>query len=585
LKNLVLKFRDLDDATKKQIVKYALLAAAIGPILIVLGLFLQSIAIVISSVIAFVGAIGTILTILPILTVLYLAWSENFLGIRDIITEVWDAFQKSDLAKEIGELVDSLKSGDLEGAKENLQGVFDEISRIWKEGYPQAVTDLKNALGPLFYVLFFYTFVANHVEKLADALSKLTNVDKNALIIIGVSLAWIGRKKLATGIWLVSKALLRLAWTLALFSIKGILSGISTVIGLLSPAALVAAIPPLIVIGLLLVGIVKNWENIKEHFSGFIDALKSGDTKAAISNFFKLLVEPLDGVKETIIDVVGWMLKPFGVDVEENLAAYVGVWNNIKTIFDPEAEGSLAWRIVQFGNKVWEWFGIDVNIDSKFTQPFRDAETEVEGILGALEEIITAFSTSAVVGFGLIGDAISAALDVTLKLSVIRAIQYLNVIIAALNTFPGVNIGLIEMPDVLKPETKVPEDVMSKESYQYYQWLAEQSRRGVEATPVPHRAAGGFLRGLGLVGERGPELAFSSGVSTIVPANLTTQFIKSMAQANSLTSRLMQSVIQHRQPVSRTAVYNPVFNGPPTREMVQTNLNLYDQWIMANQGV
>jgi len=95
LSNLVERFTNLSPETQKTILVVAGLAAAIGPLLLIVGTLITSI----SAIIPVVAAVAGVLTF-PLIAViaavglaiaaLYLAWKNNWGGIRDFITNVWE---------------------------------------------------------------------------------------------------------------------------------------------------------------------------------------------------------------------------------------------------------------------------------------------------------------------------------------------------------------------------------------------------------------------------------------------------------------------------------------------------------------
>ena len=144
--NLVTKFSNLDEGTQQFIVKAAMVAAAIGPVLLILGQVI-SIAGSVTSAIGFVtsafagtgaaaGAAGTAITALsgPIgwaiaaIALLAVAVATNFGGIRDTITEVMQAV--GDCIQSALNMIKYLWETDFMGIQTFTQAVFDAIASV-----------------------------------------------------------------------------------------------------------------------------------------------------------------------------------------------------------------------------------------------------------------------------------------------------------------------------------------------------------------------------------------------------------------------------------------------------------------------
>lgn len=95
---LVDKFKGLDDGTKETIVNFGLVAAAIGPVLLVGGKLISGISSVISLLSGAGGALtalsGPIGIIVAAIAAFALAWTTNFAGIRDTTEEVMNSIKE-----------------------------------------------------------------------------------------------------------------------------------------------------------------------------------------------------------------------------------------------------------------------------------------------------------------------------------------------------------------------------------------------------------------------------------------------------------------------------------------------------------
>ena len=141
-------FNGLDESTKKNITTFAMIALGVGALLLVVGALLPIIASAISIFTALsaagvtVGAVMTFIngTMLPIIAtiaavvaacvLLKAAWDSNFLGIRDITTNVFNAVKSA---------IDSVKST-FESVKEKCSEFAESIKTMWN-GLKDSVTN------------------------------------------------------------------------------------------------------------------------------------------------------------------------------------------------------------------------------------------------------------------------------------------------------------------------------------------------------------------------------------------------------------------------------------------------------------
>lgn len=141
-------FNGLDDSTKKNIVTFAMIALGVGALLLVVGALLPIIASAISIFTALsaagvtVGAVMTFIngTMLPIIAtiaavvaacvLLKAAWDSNFLGIRDITINVFNAVKSA---------IDSVKST-FESVKAKCSEFAESVKTMWN-GLKDSVTN------------------------------------------------------------------------------------------------------------------------------------------------------------------------------------------------------------------------------------------------------------------------------------------------------------------------------------------------------------------------------------------------------------------------------------------------------------
>lgn len=134
---LVDKFKGLDDGTKETIVNFGLVAAAIGPVLLVGGKLISGISSVISLLSGAGGALtalsGPIGIIVAAIAAFALAWTTNFAGIRDTTEEVMNSI------------------------KEIIESVWGFITDLWDSnflGIKTIAENAWNAIKDLFEIAF-----------------------------------------------------------------------------------------------------------------------------------------------------------------------------------------------------------------------------------------------------------------------------------------------------------------------------------------------------------------------------------------------------------------------------------------------
>jgi len=104
--DLITKFSNLSPETQKVILIVAGLAAAVGPLLLVFGSLMSGLGAILPVISSVGGALGSVAAVVggPLLLVigliagaialLALAWANNWFGIRDTLTEIWETTLK-----------------------------------------------------------------------------------------------------------------------------------------------------------------------------------------------------------------------------------------------------------------------------------------------------------------------------------------------------------------------------------------------------------------------------------------------------------------------------------------------------------
>ena len=140
LQNLTNYLNSLDESQKRTLITIAEIAAAIGPLLLIVGKFSTAI----SSIIGLIGGTGGLATVLTTLTgpigvviaavaALVAAWATDFGGIREFTSEVF-----GEIAKTVQYYIDLVKTvwnNDLYGIRTTAQAVWNAIQTIFSSTF------------------------------------------------------------------------------------------------------------------------------------------------------------------------------------------------------------------------------------------------------------------------------------------------------------------------------------------------------------------------------------------------------------------------------------------------------------------
>lgn len=208
---LINRFAELDESTQEMIVKFVAFAAAIGPVMLVLGKILGPISSIVKlvsgsgGVVAAVGKLGAAFTALtgPVALViaavaaLVAAWATNFGGIRDATASIFESLKiiVSSALDFIKGLWDS-----------NLLGIQDLLSMWWEnfELYWGMIFDTIAGIFEVFALAFqgdwegvwnkLGEIVSNIVETVKTMFMNFLNTIVDTVIIWGVRL-WYGAQE------------------------------------------------------------------------------------------------------------------------------------------------------------------------------------------------------------------------------------------------------------------------------------------------------------------------------------------------------------------------------------------------------
>lgn len=156
--NLVDTFESLDPGTKEMIVNVGLVAAAIGPLLLVGGKLLTgitSLGSVVSSVSGLISAVPAILTALtgPIgiviaaIAALAVAWATDFGGIRETTQEIMQSIQN--IISSVWEFIVGLWEDNFLGIQDTAKQAWDLIKSAFEDAM-NIIVDIFNVFESLF---------------------------------------------------------------------------------------------------------------------------------------------------------------------------------------------------------------------------------------------------------------------------------------------------------------------------------------------------------------------------------------------------------------------------------------------------
>lgn len=147
IREFALAFKKLTPANQKFLVTLGLLAAAAGPVVVVLGLFIQNLGILITALTALPSLlirVGMLMLtqFLPVLGLLgaaagvfYALYATNFLGIGDLIDSLGQKFKElynSYISGSIAAVAKALKEGDFIGALNIIKGTLQALVLLFK---------------------------------------------------------------------------------------------------------------------------------------------------------------------------------------------------------------------------------------------------------------------------------------------------------------------------------------------------------------------------------------------------------------------------------------------------------------------
>ena len=174
IEGLVEKWKALDDEQQESILKFAAIAAAIGPVLVVIGTLISSIGSIVSAGGSLISGIGTLLTKLGGLSGVLSALASPIGIVVAAIAALAAGFlylytTNEDFRKSIKETVDKLK--------ENFGRIL-EIVKPQLDALGEAFKGLMDMLAPAFEFLFTtaVAFISGIIEAISPIIDVVTNV-------------------------------------------------------------------------------------------------------------------------------------------------------------------------------------------------------------------------------------------------------------------------------------------------------------------------------------------------------------------------------------------------------------------------
>lgn len=151
-------FSNLDPQVQTNVIAFAGIAAAIGPVVIAVGAVASGISALTPLFTLLTGPIGLVVLAVG---ALYLAWSTNFLGIQDIAKSVWESIKtywdgmtdwlKNVIPNSLSSLKESWDTNwtgittFTSNAKDSIYSHFEGLKTWFTDTFPNAGTDLKSA--------------------------------------------------------------------------------------------------------------------------------------------------------------------------------------------------------------------------------------------------------------------------------------------------------------------------------------------------------------------------------------------------------------------------------------------------------
>lgn len=203
IRNFAREFSDLPTNVQRAMVTFGLLAAAIGPVTILLGLFLQNLGLVITALSALPRfllqvAAALLLNLAPALAIvgtgaflLYSIYESNFLGIKDLVNDLAKSFTwfyDTIIKPNLDSIGRAIKAGDWSAVVATIQGMFSSFGvwldiaftpklKKWADDVGKTIHDKIKA-----WTENIPATVSNIAEKLGESVKKIGSSIANAVL-------------------------------------------------------------------------------------------------------------------------------------------------------------------------------------------------------------------------------------------------------------------------------------------------------------------------------------------------------------------------------------------------------------------
>lgn len=477
VQEFVVKLQQMDEGTRNMILKLAAFAAAIGPVLLVLGKLttgvgksMRSIASMGKSVLTFVNqakigvgaggklasslaaigpvGFGVIAAIGALVAAFVSLWKNNeefrnnitaiwndikakfeafgqaitdrlnalgfdFENITEVLSTVWENF--CNVLAPVFEVAFGLISSVLGTVLDVLVGLFDVFAGVFTGNWEQAWNGVKEVFTSIFNGIldFFGTIWDKIGDKVITALSFVGNA---------VSTAWTAVKNTFSSVWNAIVQSLSSVWE----TIKNVVQvGVMFIKELISAAFDIITIPFRFIWENCKDAVSSAWEAIKSKVSNTVDAIK-----ATLETVWNAIWSVLSPIVETIKSGISsaWEgIKSAVTTITETIKTVLSTaWNAIKAVITPIVDGIKAGVTSAWNTMKTTISSVMDGIKSKVSSVWEGIKTTVSGAVEAVKSGISngfnAAKTTVSSIFSSIKSSISNAMN-TAKTTVSNAIQ------------------------------------------------------------------------------------------------------------------------------------------------------------------
>jgi len=305
IQGFVDKLNGMDEGTKKMVVTIALLAAAIGPVLIVIGKVVGAVGTImtvvpqivgaVSGVIAFVtgtlipaiGAVVATIGIVPIaiaavIAIIILLWNKCE-WFREAVAVVWEAIKTAVVTvwNAIGEFLTNLWNGIISVGQNLWNGMAVFFSKLW-EGIKNVFYTVLEVISTLITAKFnFYkTIIITVLTAIQTVFSTVWEAIKNVVIIVVTAI----------------QAFLTAAWSTIQSVITAVLNTIKTIIDTVWNAIKTVVTTAMAVVSNTISTV---WNTVKNTVSSVLTTIKT-----TISNIFQGIVSGISNAMSNIYNAI-----------------------------------------------------------------------------------------------------------------------------------------------------------------------------------------------------------------------------------------------------------------------------------------